>query len=36
MSALTLDNVTYIYKNAQRAAVLGVSCRFELDQVAND
>lgn len=33
MSALTLDNVTYIYKNAQRAAVLGVSCRFEEGKV---
>ena len=29
MSALALENVTYTYKNAQRAAVSGVSCEFE-------
>ena len=28
MPTLTLDNVTYKYKNAQKAAVSGVSCTF--------
>ncbi len=33
MPILTLDNVTYTYKNAHRAAVSGVSCTFEEGKV---
>ena len=33
MSTLTLDHVTYTYKNAQKAAVLGISCSFEAGKV---
>ena len=33
MPTLTLDHVTYTYKNAQRAAVSGVSCTFEEGKV---
>ncbi len=33
MSALTLENVTYRYKNAQRAAVSGISHVFEEGKV---
>ena len=29
MATLSLENVTYKYKNAQRAAVSGISCTFE-------
>ncbi len=29
MSILSLENVTYTYKNSQRAAVSGISCTFE-------
>ncbi|MCL2634303.1 MAG: ATP-binding cassette domain-containing protein, partial [Oscillospiraceae bacterium] len=29
MSTLTLNKVTYTYKNAQKAAVSEASCRFE-------
>ena len=29
MAILTLDHVTYKYKNAHKAAVSGVSCKFE-------
>ena len=30
MAVLSLENVTYRYKNAQRAAVSGISCEFDL------
>ena len=33
MSALSLTNVTYRYKNAQKSAVSGVSCAFEAGKV---
>ncbi len=33
MAVLSLENVTYRYKNAQRAAVSGVSCEFEEGKV---
>ena len=33
MSTLSLENVTYTYKNAQRAAVSGISCKFEEGKV---
>lgn len=33
MSVLTLKNVTYVYKNAQKSAVSGVSCIFEEGKV---
>lgn len=33
MSTLTLENVTYQYKNSQRAAVSDVSCTFEAGKV---
>ncbi len=33
MSILALENVTYMYKNAQKAAVSGVSCVFEEGKV---
>lgn len=33
MAILTLDHVTYKYKNAQKAAVSGVSCEFEEGKV---
>lgn len=33
MSGLILENVTYTYKNAQKAAVSKVSCMFEAGQV---
>lgn len=33
MAILTLESVTYTYKNAQRAAVSGVSCVFETGKV---
>lgn len=33
MSVLTLDNVSYKYKNAQRSAVSEVSCKFEEGKV---
>lgn len=33
MAILTLDNVTYKYKNSQKAAVSGVSCMFEAGNV---
>lgn len=33
MAVLSLENVTYRYKNAQRAAVSGISCEFEEGKV---
>jgi len=33
MSALTLQNVTYTYKNAQKSAISGISYRFEEGKV---
>ncbi len=33
MPNLLLENVTYTYKNASRAAVSGISCRFEAGNV---
>ncbi len=33
MPTLSLDHVTYTYKNAQRAAVAGISCTFEAGNV---
>ena len=33
MPTLSLENVTYTYKNAQRAAVSGISCKFEEGKV---
>lgn len=33
MAALSLENVTYQYKNTQRAAVSDVSCKFEAGKV---
>ena len=33
MAVLSLENITYRYKNAQRAAVSGISCEFEEGKV---